>query len=178
MLGIKFGEMDGGAVCCTASHFCVWMHIASLETDDPVVILEHDALMLHSIPEMPTIALDNKIVALGYKVDTPNKYDYKTAGGPTQIIPRKRHSGAHAYMITPKTARLLLEELKIKGSQRAIDNFYFMRVNEAGDTESDIPLALMVPTPSIGWIRKSTIWDTPSTLNYDVHESFSKNHNQ
>jgi hypothetical protein len=53
-----------------------------------------------------------------------------------------------------------------------------MRTNEIDASESDIPLALMVPTPSIGWIRKSTIWDAPSTLNYDLHESVSKNHNQ
>jgi hypothetical protein len=81
-------------------------------------------------------------------------------------------------MITPNTARALLKELAEKGSQRAIDNFYFMRVNDPGDTESDIPLSLMVPTPAIAWLRKSTIWEHPSTLNYDVHESFSTHHSQ
>jgi glycosyltransferase involved in cell wall biosynthesis len=177
-LNINFGEMDVGAACATASHFGAWMHVASLETQEPIVILEHDALMLHNIPEMPTIALDSKIVALGYKITDPHKYDYKAAGGPTQVLPCKRHSGSHAYMITPNTARLLLQELKIKGAQRQIDEFYFMRTNEIDASESDIPLALMVPTPAIGWIRKSTIWDAPSTLNYDLHESFSRNHNQ
>ena len=53
-----------------------------------------------------------------------------------------------------------------------------MRVNDPGDTESDVPLTLMVPTPAIAWLRKSTIWDAPSTLNYDVHESFSMFHSQ
>ena len=170
---IKFGNMNIGAACASASHYEIWKHIASLETNEPVVILEHDALMLHPINAGAPIMWDGSIIALGYKLDDPSKYDHKTAGTPTTVIPRKRHSGAHAYMITPNTARALLKELAEKGSQRAIDNFYFMRVNDPGDTESDIPLSLMVPTPAIGWLRKSTIWPASSTLNYDEHESFS-----
>lgn len=169
-----FGEMDIGAACASASHFSLWREIAKQPNNDPVIILEHDAIMLHPVNIDLTINYDNKIIALGYKLFDPTQYDYIAAGQPTHIIPRKRHSGAHAYMITPNTARALLKELNEKGSQRAIDNFYFMRVNDPGDTESEIPLSLMVPTPAIGWLRKSTIWEQPSTLNYDEHESFRK----
>ena len=177
-LGVKFSEMDNGDMCASASHFGAWKHIASLSTNEPIVILEHDALMLHSIPEMSTADLDDKIIALGYKIVNPHEYDYKTAGAPEHVIPCERHSGSHAYMITPKTAKRLVKELMIKGSPLDIDHFYFMRTKRAENIATSTPLALMVPTPAIGWIRKSTLRDTPSTLNYDVHESFSKNRHQ
>ena len=172
--GINFGEMDIGAACASASHYMVWREIAKwTKKDEPVIVLEHDALMLHPIKAQAPISW-NGIIALGYKLDDPErKYDHVAAGLPNKVMPRKRHSGAHAYMITPNTARALLKELAEKGSPRAIDNFYFMRVNDPGDTESDIPLSIMLPTPAIGWIRSSTIWEQPSTLNYDVDESFS-----
>jgi len=176
--GIQFGDMDIGAACASASHYNVWKGIAELNTNDPVIVLEHDALMLQPIQANAPLNWDGTIIALGYKLNDPSKYDHIAAGVPNLVVPRKRHSGAHAYMITPNTARALLKELAEKGSQRAIDNFYFMRVNDPGDTESDIPLSLMVPTPAIGWLRKSTIWAQPSTLNYDVHESFSTHHSQ
>jgi hypothetical protein len=173
--GYRFGEMDIGAACATASHFMVWKQIAEMETDDPVVVLEHDALMLHPIKFKKPGDWEGRITALGYKINDPANYDHIAAGPPTITYPIKRHSGAHAYMITPNTARMLLAELMEKGAPRAIDNFYFMRVNDPGDTESDIPLSLMDPTPAIAWLRQSTIWVSPSTLNYDVVESFSKN---
>jgi hypothetical protein len=175
LTGIQFGAMDIGAACATAAHFGVWKHIASLESDDPVVVLEHDALMLHPIEIKDPIQWDGKIIALGYKIDDPAKYDHVAAGRPNKLLPLKRHSGAHAYMITPNTARQLLDELSRAGARRAIDNFYFMRVNDPGDTESIVPLSMLEPVPAIGWLRKSTIWVSPSTLNYDVVESFSKN---
>jgi glycosyltransferase involved in cell wall biosynthesis len=170
--GFKFGNMDIGAACASASHFNLWRHIASLPVNDPIVILEHDALMLHPIKDLLSDNYVSSIIALGYKLTDPNQYNHEAAGAPREIIPCNRHSGAHAYMITPNTARQLLKELIEKGAERAIDNFYFMRCNEPGDTESDVPLSLMVPTPAVGWLRKSTIWDAPSTLNYDEHESF------
>jgi hypothetical protein len=178
ILGIKFGQMNIGAACASASHYGVWQWIASLATHDPVVVLEHDVVMLQPIRAATPVQWGDSIIALGYKLTDPTKYDHNAAGVPNQIVPRKRHSGAHAYMITPDTARALLKELAEKGSPRAIDNFYFMRVNDPGDTESDIPLSIMIPTPAIAWLRESTIWDAPSTLNYDVHESFSNHHSQ
>jgi len=166
--------MDIGAACASAAHFILWRKIAGMNTQDPVVILEHDSIMLHSIKANEPVNWDGNIIALGYKLPDPAKYNHVAAGRPSLVIPRKRHSGAHAYMITPETARRLCAELDEKGAMRAIDNFYFMRVNDPGDTESDVPLSLMVPTPAIGWLRKSTIWDSPSTLNYDVVDEFSR----
>lgn len=166
-MGIRLGSMELGAAGCTTSHFHIWQKIA--QKNETAIILEHDAILLHPISmSIP----DNKIVTLGYKLEDYTQYDYKAAGLPRNIVDIKRASGSHAYCITANTARALLEELSVVGADRAIDNFYFMRVNQPGDTESRIPLAIMDPTPAICWVRESTIREESSTLNYDELESF------
>lgn len=160
--------MSDAAACATASHIAIWKKI--VENKETAVILEHDALLLQPI----TLPIpDDTIVALGYKFSNANNYDYHSAGAPTKIIPIRRHSGAHAYAITWRTAQRLLEEIERRGILNAIDNFYFMRINDPGDTETEVPLTLMMPTPAICWLRESTIWPTgPSTLNYDLQPEF------
>jgi GR25 family glycosyltransferase involved in LPS biosynthesis len=163
-------SMKDSAACATASHFMIWKKI--VERKETAMVLEHDVLMLHPVNiEIP----DNQIVALGYKYAEIDRYDYQTAGAPNTIVPARRHSGAHAYAITWRTAERLLEEVERRGILNAIDNFYFMRINEPGDTETEMPLSIMLPTPAICWLRESTIWPGgPSTLNYDVRPEFAK----
>jgi FkbM family methyltransferase len=175
--GFKFGSdkfpMNDRAACASASHFRVWEYIAT--QPEPYIILEHDALLLHRVDlEIP----DDTIVALGYKTHDPSKYDHAKAGSPNEIININRHSGAHAYVITPNTAKKLLEELKSVGAERAIDNYYFMRKNDPDDTESSIKLALVNPIAALAWVRQSTIWKDvdATTLNYDSIESFLNNY--
>ena len=164
--------MKNEAACATAGHFNIWKRI--LDNKECAIILEHDSIMLQKIDiEIP----NNKIVTLVYKFPDPSVYDNEKAGPPKEVIDIKRHSGAHAYAITYTTAELLLNELKEKGVNRAIDNYYFMRVNSPEDKESSVPLAIMSPTPAICWLRKSTIWKEPSTLNYDLINSFKSNLN-
>jgi hypothetical protein len=160
-------------VCATASHMLIWKRI--MENKECAVILEHDSLMLHPIN---LTVPDNVIVALGYKFHNFINYDWKSAGPPKkmQIIPR--FSGAHAYCITARTAKTLIDELYTRGVDVAVDNFYFMRVNQPGDITTDVPLAIMLPTPAINWVRKSTIWENPNVLNYDVLEDFSQYYRQ
>lgn len=161
ILGIKFGDMNHKAACATASHFALWQRIAEL--NECAVILEHDAVMIKPIDfDIP----DNKIVALGYKYKAEDLKTPQT--DPIDIIDIHRHSGAHAYCITPNTAKALLKELNEVGAPRAIDNFYFMRINEESDTESSVPLAITIPEVAVGVIRGSTIWEEPSTLNYTL----------
>ena len=163
-------KMSNAAACATASHFAIWRHI--LESRETAIILEHDSLMLHPV-NIPIP--DNKIITLGYKFKNIDIYDHRRAGPPVQIVDVSRHSGAHAYALSWKTCESLLKEIEQKGVTRAIDNFYFMRINQIGDTESSVPLAIADPTPAICWIRHSTIWKDPSTLNYELLPSFSKN---
>ena len=164
------GDVNDVAACATASHFAIWRKI--LENRETAIVLEHDALMLHPVAiSIP----DDRIVALGYKFKNIDIYDYNRAGPPIRTLDVPRHSGAHAYAVTYRTCEKLLSEIEQNGVTRAIDNFYFMRVNQPGDTESAVPLVIADPTPAICWIRKSTIWEDPSTLNYELLPSFSEN---
>lgn len=161
-------SMKDSAACATASHLMIWKKI--VERKETAIILEHDALMLQPV-NIPIP--DDQIVALGYKYENAHDYDFRTAGAPTSVVPARRHSGAHAYALTWRTAEKLLAEVERRGILNAIDNFYFMRINDPGDTETEMPLSLMLPTPAICWLRESTIWPGgPSTLNYDVRPEF------
>lgn len=167
-LEIKPGSMDhkknnrsiDAAACCSVSHALVWKKI--FERRECAIIFEHDALMLHNIDlEIP----DNKIVALGYKLSDYRRYNHVKAGPPKSIFDINQHSGAHAYVITWKTAEILLNELKEKGGGGPVDNRYFMV-----ERYTKVPLAIMDPTPAIGWVRKSTLWENAveTTNLYDV----------
>lgn len=155
-LDVKPGSLDhrrnqkdiDPAACCSVSHALIWKRVA--ESSQCAVILEHDALMLHPIDiDIP----DGKIIVLGYKLSDPKQYNHIKAGPPTTISDVYYHHGAHAYAITPKTASMLLDEIRTVGGGGPIDNRFFMR-----ERWSKIPLMIADPTPAIGWIRESTIW--------------------
>jgi hypothetical protein len=112
------------------------------------------------------------MVVLGYKVTTPTRYDWIKAGPPKQIIDIVGHEGAHAYAITKKTARFLVDEIERQGIYSAVDNDYFLR----GQRRTAVPLAIASPTPAIGWLRKSTIWTSSADRNYQFIHSFQENY--
>ena len=72
-------------------------------------------------------------------------------------------------MMTKRTAQNLIHEIEEKGVLGAVDNAYFIR----GQRSTQIPLAIMSPTPAIGYLRKSTIWDKSAHVNYEFIESFA-----
>ena len=168
-IGAYPNEPINPAECCTAGHIAMWKAISE-GNDEAVVILEHDAVMLHPIEiDIP----DNMIVALGYKTPTPEKYDHVAAGKPTEIIKINGHEGAHAYAISKKTAKMLIDEIEKRGKLRgAVDNAYFI----LGQRNTAVPLGIMSPTPAIGWLRKSTIWGSAANVNCNFISSFSENY--
>jgi hypothetical protein len=109
---------------------------------------------------------------LGYKVTDPQKYNHVKAGPPQQIIDIIGHEGAHAYAITKKTARYLIDELERQGIYSAVDNDYFL-VNQR---RTAVPLSIASPTPAIGWLRQSTIWSGSAARNYPFIPSFHENY--
>lgn len=160
-------RMDPKAACATAGHFMIWKKI--LENKECAIILEHDAVMLHKVEiDIP----DDLIVTLGYKLHAASRYDHESAGQATQLVTIPHHGGAHAYVITWKTAESLLAELQEGGVREAIDNMYFMRDVIVSRT----PMAIADPTPAIGWLRKSTIWGSSAEMNYTFLPSFVKNY--
>ncbi len=154
------------AECCSAGHAHIWKTIAE-GPDNAAIILEHDALMLQPMNlDVP----DNVIVVLGYKVADPTKYDHINAGIPRELLDLTGHEGAHAYAMTKKTAQFLINEMEEKGVMGCVDNAYFIERQR----RTAIPLKIASPTPAIGWIRESTIWNKSAHRNYEFIPSFSK----
>ena len=155
------------ANCCSAGHGKIWKMIA--EGDDEVgIVLEHDAIMYYK----PDIKVpDNYLITLGYKL--PDYWNYRfldAKNEPRELIPIDGHEGAHAYMMTKRTAQNLVWEIEERGILGAVDNAYFIR----GQRQTRIPLAIMSPTPAIGYLRESTIWSQSAHVNYEFIPSFAK----
>ena len=157
------------AECCSAGHAAIWKKIADSELDIGIV-LEHDAIMLHNIDtvEIP----EKRICVLGYKTTDPSRYDHVKAGKPINAIHINGHEGAHAYAMTRNTARLLVKELEIFGRLGCVDNSYFIM----NQRKTQVPLAIINPTPAIGWLRESTIWGKSAQVNYKFIPSFQENY--
>lgn len=156
------------AMSCSAGHYTIWKKIAEGE-DQAAVILEHDAIMLQPVNiDLP----ENRIVVLGYKLNDPSRYDHKKAGPPIGYHDLRGHEGAHAYAMTKKTAQFLIQEIEEQGIKSAVDNDYFL----VGQRRTKVPLAIMTPTPAMGWLRKSTIWNGSAARNYKFIPSFQENY--
>jgi hypothetical protein len=164
----SFKPKRNTAQCATSGHAMAWCKVR--DHGKPAIILEHDAVMFHKID---IDLIDNCIIALGYKIQKLEDYDHVTAGPPTEIVDviGAGHEGAHAYAITPETARLLLKELEDIGIPGAIDNTHFLK-----SRKTKVPIKIMSPTPAVGWLRKSTIWAKSATKNYPFIGSFAEHY--
>ena len=165
---IEKPTMPQKAMCCTAGHFAIWKKIAE-GPDNVGVVLEHDAVMLHPITiDIP----ENTIVVLGYKLPDPTRYNHIKAGPPRDLIRITGHEGAHAYAMTKRTAKFLINEIEQQGIKSAVDNDYFIK----GQRRTAIPLTIASPTPALGWLRDSTIWNNSAHRNYEFIPSFQENY--
>lgn len=100
------------------THVSLWAKCA--EIDKPIVILEHDAIMLHPFVTHPAF---NAIIYLGSQEQVKNKFNWS----PTPI--HLAYDGlrclcrAHAYSIDPFIARRLLASVIENGITKSIDVF-------------------------------------------------------
>ena len=140
------------------------------ERKECAVILEHDAVMVLPV----TVDIPHgEIVVLGYKLKDIERYDAKSAGLPKRLVPIESHEGAHAYAITWKTAKMMLDEFEQRGVQsEGMDNHYFLKERVK---HTKIPLSITDPISALGWVRESTIWEEATEINYDFIESFESN---
>lgn len=155
---------------CTASHVNLWKKIA--RDDECVIVLEHDAVMLHK-PEIDIP--ENTLVALGYKISDPEKYNHESAGAPKEIKYIQRHAGTHAYALTKNMAKFLIDEIKQNGGGLGcVDMHYF---NSKKKTKAK--LAIMDPIAAVGWLRESTIWGRSAVSNVkDLLTSYRNNYHE
>lgn len=107
MVKLSRDGLPNPELCCALSHISLWCHCAVI--DRPIVILEHDAVMIKKFEVMNTI---NSIVYLG---------GIEWASGEFPICPipvlgshgpnDKFLLGTHAYAIDPMMAKNLLADV-------------------------------------------------------------------
>lgn len=106
-----------GEVACALSHISLWEHCCFI--DKPIVILEHDAIMLQKFEQHQSL---NTIVYLGGQ-------EWHTQKWPMYPIPPHASEGpnylfmcrAHAYSIDPLVAKNLLAHVLKMGIHAPLD---------------------------------------------------------
>ena len=94
-------------LCCALSHISLWKHCAII--DKPIVILEHDAIMLKKFEGMTSI---NSIVYLGGVEWASGQYPIQPIPLFGSHGPNDRFLlGTHAYAIDPMMAKNLLADV-------------------------------------------------------------------
>jgi hypothetical protein len=94
-----------GAQGCWLSHFALWQQC--VESNKPVVIMEHDALVTGPWPE--DLNIDQQLVKL-----------FSTAECKVNPAFGRWSKGAHAYTVTPAQAQTLITDAQQRGAQ-AVD---------------------------------------------------------
>ena len=105
--GIKFGTDDtnmyANEYCATFGHLSIWSEI--IRKNEPAIVLEHDMIIKHNFNDITV--RDGEIIFLGPRVI--NRNDYNFPGDNIEYVPVNRFEGAHAYAITPNTAKYLTQ---------------------------------------------------------------------
>lgn len=110
-------ELSLSEVACALSHISLWCHCINI--DKPIVIFEHDALMIKKIDEHP---LFNSIIYLGCEEQYQKGWElYMTPVHGT--IAKNYHFiwRAHAYVIDPQVAKNMVSLVLKNGIFESLD---------------------------------------------------------
>jgi len=104
-------------IATTLSHFSLWAHC--LEIDRPIVILEHDAIMVKPYLQH---SCWNSITYLGSKEQKNGTMDVVSIS-PHSVLNKNYHfiCRAHAYAIDPPVAKNLMTHLIQNGIHESLD---------------------------------------------------------
>lgn len=144
--------------CGTVGHIQIWKQIA--ESDEIGVVLEHDCVVMGDYANLNVN--NGEILFLGPRV--ANRTDYSFIE-PMEIdyIDVVHYNGAHAYAITPATARMMLGELeRIKTILMPIDGLLGLR-NKFNLQLKTVDPAYVIS--EIGTHRKSFNFEKPDITN-------------
>ena len=91
-------------VAAFLGHYHLWK--MSVETNEIIFIFEHDAILTGDLPSMSF----DKVVNMG----KPSYGNYNTPKtlGVQPLVHKPYFGGAHAYMVAPEGAKLLIEKAK------------------------------------------------------------------
>lgn len=128
-LGIIPENFDTGwsrtdnAIACFLSMAGLWTH--AVEIDEPILILEHDAVMVGRLPWNFTFGW---VCTLGKP--SYGKFETPTTIGTGPLVQKPYFGGAHAYAVSPEGARRLLENVSTKSRPTDVylnlENFPFL----------------------------------------------------
>lgn len=110
-------ELSTSEVACALSHISLWCHC--IEIDKPIIILEHDAMMIKNISEHP---LFNSILYLG--CEEQHKKGWQVSMTPVHgTIAKNYHFiwRAHAYVIDPQVAKNMVAFVLKQGIFESLD---------------------------------------------------------
>jgi len=103
-------------ICCFLSHFALW--VKCVEEDQPLIALEHDAVMLQPFKEHMAI---NAVIYLGSNEMVRNNY-WNPIPPHAQLCPDYRYIlRTHAYSVDPICAKNLISFALEKGIYTAVD---------------------------------------------------------
>lgn len=121
ILKIMDNYLSKSEVACALSHISLWLECAKI--DAPIIILEHDAVMLKPLHEFVGF---NTILHLG-------SVEWAEMGWPISHIPLHASDGpnkhficrAHAYAIDPIVAKNLLAQVLKMGIYKSLDEMMY-----------------------------------------------------
>lgn len=113
-----FQEIYSRIANCTAafhSHYSLWKHCVDIKED--VMILEHDAVFVNSIPK---VIMFDRCISLGHP--SYGKFNVPTTFGVNPLISKSYFPGAHAYIVKPSGAKEIIKKAK-QGVAKPTDIF-------------------------------------------------------
>lgn len=115
-------------------HIEIWRKIA--KSEEAGIVLEHDCIVKKNFHDLEVY--DGQILHLGPRIDYGTDYEFPSME--THLMHIRRHEGAHAYAMTPDTAKFLLAQ--VEKEQRLLPTEALISVRNRYDLdmlESDPP---------------------------------------
>jgi hypothetical protein len=102
-------DLYASEYCSTVGHIAIWKAI--VESNEIGVVLEHDAIIKADYSNLHPN--DGELLFLGPRLYDRNDYNFPVQyANNLETINISYHHGAHAYMITPATAKMMLDQIE------------------------------------------------------------------
>lgn len=150
-----------GETECTIGHVKIWEYISALP-HGIYAVFENDVIV---VGEMPDIQLtDEQVAFLGFRVRERDQYIFPK-GEETDLIPTTNFEGAHAYALTPGSAKRLLHMLATMDDNHVdspVDGL--LGINNRYKSE----LLIVDPPPVVCWVRETRSFSNTEPASYNI----------
>jgi len=123
---VQFNEIYSRRLNCMSaflSHYSLWEK--SVETNEDILILEHDAIIKGHVPDIPFKG------CISYGAPSYGRYNIPMTLGVGPLVSKPYFPGAHAYKISPWGAKRLIKKAKLAAGPTDtflnIENFPFLQ---------------------------------------------------